>query len=418
MVNGAVERVGRGYFRLTMTGFVLSAIASLTAIVLGISSDYFTWEMDRCSCVPEGTPCTVGADYLRANIGWQKFQLTDKDHSVGCPLALLEWKATNGELDNLDKLKSFSGLGEVYSISGVFQRTDNPTQADENNGGAEAGGGVVALQAVCAFLGLFTYKMLKASYVAAGSHCSIGLTLMTKIDMLMGFGLIASLLSFWWLIEGRFGDEDESLSAKLRDLAFDECWSETTDILDCPIRPWTFDGPGWACIAALAGAGLFCLSTLYMLCRAYTVEGILDGSLDNTGAALKPRTVEVEMVVGKALATDGDPDYDSENPLYEGTATMIRPYPLPKSAKAAKQPQEIAGSAPVGSAASSTDGSEFEVKSETQSDPESLGDLPVSGGGVGEVDYRQSQPDLEMIMEGSEEDRASLSQYESDTYSR
>lgn len=33
--------------------------------------------------------------------------------------------------------------------------------------------------------------------------------------------------------------------------------------------------------------------TLYMFWKAPTVEGVLDGSMDPTGAVLKPRVVEV-----------------------------------------------------------------------------------------------------------------------------
>lgn len=38
---------------------------------------------------------------------------------------------------------------------------------------------------------------------------------------------------------------------------------------------------------------MFLLMTLYMFCKAPTVEGVLDGSMDPTGVVLKPRVVEV-----------------------------------------------------------------------------------------------------------------------------
>lgn len=48
----------------------------------------------------------------------------------------------------------------------------------------------------------------------------------------------------------------------------------------------------------------------------------------------KPRMVEFENAVGRALATTEDPDYDiQDNQLYTGEQKiMIRPYPLPGTA--------------------------------------------------------------------------------------
>ncbi len=117
------------------------------------------------------------------------------------------------------------------------------------------------------------------------------------------------------------------------------------------------------------------------------------------------------MVVGKALATDGDPDYDSENPLYNGAATMIRPYPLPKSAKAAKaaaiegEDAAIMAAAAEGEAGSDTASSDYEAKD----DPEmqDVDDLSVM-----QSEYA-GPADLEMIVEESEEDRTS-SRFESE----
>ncbi|CAM9788338.1 unnamed protein product [Sphacelaria rigidula] len=165
-------------------------------------------------------------------------------------------------------------------------------------------------------------------------------------------------------------------------------------------------------LVAMVQAALFLLMTLYMLCKAPTVEGVLDGSMDTAGVMLKPRTVEVEMVVGKALATDGDPDYDSENPLYNGAATMIRPYPLPKSAKAS---QEQGGAAVMdaqeeGAAAahgSSTASSEYESKSDPEMADDNISALHSEYAGPA---------DLEMIVEESEEDRTS-SRYSETRYS-
>lgn len=120
------------------------------------------------------------------------------------------------------------------------------------------------------------------------------------------------------------------------------------------------------------------------------------------------------MVVGKALATDGDPDYDSENPLYNGAATMIRPYPLPKSAKASQNAEAVVmdvpdadGVAPPGGS-SSTASSEYELKS----DPE-MADDQIS---ALHSDFVGGPADLEMIEEESEEDRTS-SRYSETRYS-
>lgn len=116
-------------------------------------------------------------------------------------------------------------------------------------------------------------------------------------------------------------------------------------------------------------------------------------------------------MVGKALATDGDPDYDSENPLYNGAATMIRPYPLPKSAKAAKaaavvEGEDVATMAAAAAGGSDTTSSDYEAKD----DPEmqDVDDLSVL-----QSEYA-GPADLEMIVEESEEDRTS-SRYESET---
>lgn len=122
------------------------------------------------------------------------------------------------------------------------------------------------------------------------------------------------------------------------------------------------------------------------------------------------------MVVGKALATDGDPDYDSENPLYNGAATMIRPYPLPKSAKAAKAAAVIEGedeatlaaAAANGGAASDTASSDYEAKDDPEMQDVDEEDLNVM------QDEYAGPADLEMIVEESEEDRTS-SRYESET---
>lgn len=43
--------------------------------------------------------------------------------------------------------------------------------------------------------------------------------------------------------------------------------------------------------------GLFLLMTLYMFWKAPTVEGVLDGSMDPTGVVLKPRVVEVLLLL-------------------------------------------------------------------------------------------------------------------------
>ncbi|CAM9474814.1 unnamed protein product [Scytosiphon promiscuus] len=422
--NAAVVAVGRTFFRITMIGYTLAGLAMFPAVILGLNKGFFEWEMDRCTCVPEASTstgaqqCIPGDDMAKVTIGWQKFSFEQLVHTVGCPTATNSYDPANPNPDNinLDDPRSFGIFSTDYWLDGVFQKTDNPSQADEDNGGAEAGGGVVAMQVVLTFFSIFTYKMLKASYVSNGSHCSVGLGLMTRLNLLMGLGTAAALVSFWWLIEGRFGDEDKALTSALEDTLFNECWSETTSQLDCPVRPWEFTGPGIALWCGVFQVGMFLLMTLYMFCKAPTVEGVLDGSMDPTGVVLKPRVVEVEMVVGKALATDGDPDYDSENPLYNGAATMIRPYPLPKSAKAAKAAAVIEGedeatlaaAAANGGAASDTASSDYEAKDDPEMQDVDEEDLSVM------QDEYAGPADLEMIVEESEEDRTS-SRYESET---
>lgn len=115
------------------------------------------------------------------------------------------------------------------------------------------------------------------------------------------------------------------------------------------------------------------------------------------------------MVVGKALATDGDPDYDSENPLYNGATTMIRPYPLPKSAKAAKAVMEEEQQ-DTGGGEGGEEGMDGGVGShyESKDDPE-MGEDQMNG-------MHPIGPDLEMIIEESEEDRTS-SRYSETRYS-
>lgn len=230
--NAAVQAVGRTFFRITLLGYTLSGLAMFPSVILGIRGHYFTWEMDRCACVLDdglasGTgssatgACVVGDDLARVNIGWKKFTYDELKHTSGCPEATASF-ARNSTLlkSELDKEQSFGAFTDVYNIDGVFQKTDFPTQADETNGGAEAGGGVVAMQVVLSFFSIFTYKMLKASYISNGSHCSVGLGLMTRLNALVGVGTAAALVSYWWLIEGRFGDEDKALTTAIEDVSF------------------------------------------------------------------------------------------------------------------------------------------------------------------------------------------------------
>lgn len=42
--------------------------------------------------------------------------------------------------------------------------------------------------------------------------------------------------------------------------------------------------------------------TLIMFWKAPTVEGVLDGSMDPTGVVLKPRVVEVRLLLRKATS--------------------------------------------------------------------------------------------------------------------
>lgn len=227
--NAAVVAVGRTFFRITMLGYTLAGLAMFPAVILGLKSGFFEWEMDRCTCVPEVATtstagvqeCTPGLDMARVTIGWQKYSIKELKHTLACPTATNAFDPANPTPDdvNLDDPRSFGLFKDDYWLDGEFQKTDNPTQADEDNGGAEAGGGVVAMQVVLTFFSIFTYKMLKASYVSNGSHCSVGLGLMTRLNLLMGLGTVAALVSFWWLIEGRFGDEDKALTTALEDVS-------------------------------------------------------------------------------------------------------------------------------------------------------------------------------------------------------
>lgn len=233
--NAAVEAVGRTFFRVTMIGYMLSGLAMFPSVIMGIKGGYFTWEMDRCTCVTDGSssatgttsssPCEFGLDFGKVDIGWKKFTYDKLEHSKGCPVATALFAENATALSEvLDDPQSFGAFGTVYPLDGSFQKTDFPTQADEKNGGAEAGGGVVAMQVILSFFSIFTWKMLKASYISNGSHCSVGLNLMTRINFLFGVGAAAAIVSFWWLIEGRFGDQDDSLATALEDVscAFDE----------------------------------------------------------------------------------------------------------------------------------------------------------------------------------------------------
>lgn len=227
--NAAVEAVGRTFFRITMLGYALSGLAMFPSVILGVQKGYFTWEMDRCSCLVEYpatdlydtlASCVYGADMGRVNIGWQKYTIDKINHTQGCPEATDNYaEMTTTESINLDDPHGFERFGKVYPLDGEFQKTDYPTQADEKNGAAEAGDGVVAMQVILSFFSIFTYKMLKASYISNGSHCSVGLGLMTRLNFLFGIGACAALASFWWLVEGRFGNQDKALTQALLDVS-------------------------------------------------------------------------------------------------------------------------------------------------------------------------------------------------------
>lgn len=244
--NAAVVAVGRTFFRVAIVGYTLSGLAMFPSVILGVSKGYFEWEMDRCTCVVEqeadaaagsivsstslsgtgttaaaSSSCVFGQDFAKVSIGWKEFTYDELVHTVGCPVATATYEA-NPALDdddlNLDNERSLYFFDKVYPLDGEFQKTDNPTQADESNGGAEAGGGVVAMQVVLAFFSILTYKMLKASYLSNGSHCSIGLALMTRLNLLVGVGTAAAVVSYWWLIEGRFGDEQKALTTAIENV--------------------------------------------------------------------------------------------------------------------------------------------------------------------------------------------------------
>lgn len=232
--NAAVVAVGRTFFRITMLGYTLSGLAMFPAVILGLQSGYFEWEMDRCNCATDSVststtgslssgavaPCVIGKDFAQVSIGWQGFTYDTLEHNFGCPEAYRLYEADPAALKkSLDDPQTFEVFKKAYRMDGVFQKTDSPTQADEDNGAAEAGGGVVAMQVVLTFFSIFTYKMLKASYISNGSHCSVGLSLMTRLNLLMGIGTVAAMVSFWWLVEGRFGDEDKALTTALENVS-------------------------------------------------------------------------------------------------------------------------------------------------------------------------------------------------------
>lgn len=236
--NAAVQAVGRTFFLVTMLGYTLSGLAMFPAVILGIKGNYFEWEMDRCTCVPEASligsegsgtgsasslynaDCTFGDDFGRVDIGWKRYSFDELRHTFGCPVANTRYETNPAALkSDLDDPQTFKVFKSDYPIVGDFQKTDAPTQADETNGGAEAGEGMVAMQVILSFFSIFTFKMLKASYLSNGSHCSVGLGLMTRLNLLMGLGTAAAVTSFWWLIEGRFGDEDTALTVALEDVS-------------------------------------------------------------------------------------------------------------------------------------------------------------------------------------------------------
>lgn len=238
--NAAVVAVGRTFFRIALVGYALSGLAMFPAVILGLHSGYFEWEMDRCNCASDsvlttgsltssGAPaqCVVGKDYAKVSIGWQKFTYDELVHTFGCPEATQRFAQDPVELkEDLDDPQTFAVFNKVYRLDGSFQKTDGPTQADESNGAAEAGGGVVAMQVVLTFFSILTYKMLKASYISNGSHCSVGLGLMTRLNLLVGLGTVAAIVSFWWLVEGRFGDEERALTTAIENVSpyFDRCF--------------------------------------------------------------------------------------------------------------------------------------------------------------------------------------------------
>lgn len=175
---------------------------------------------------------------------------------------------------------------------------------------------------------------------------------------------------------------------------------------------------GRACISNIACTRYYiCTNVIAVsICNYYIMTSFYTGCdrRDNTMStmALFLLSRQVEMVVGKALATDGDPDYDSENPLYNGAATMIRPYPLPKSAKAAKAAVEGEGAEgvviPAGAGGgSSTASSDYEAKDDPELQDDNLSAIHSEYAGPA---------DLEMIVEESEEDRTS-SRYSETRYS-
>lgn len=222
--NGAVQAVGRTFFHVTIVGYVLAGLAMFPAVILGINRNFFEYEIDRCSCVyaddASAATCVVGEDAVKVAIGWKGYTMEELKHTIGCDTATTEYlKDPEAYKKKLDEPQSFGAFDESYPLDGAFQKTDYPTQADEENGGAAAGGGVVAMQVVCSFFCILSYKMLKASFLTNGSHCSIGLGLMTRINFLVGLGLSAAILSFWWLIEGRFGDKDKALTQALEDVS-------------------------------------------------------------------------------------------------------------------------------------------------------------------------------------------------------
>ncbi|CAM9502101.1 unnamed protein product [Discosporangium mesarthrocarpum] len=314
--NAAVEAVGPMYFLVSMAGVIVSALLAILVVVLGVVGHFFKWEMDRCDCLPKDPTCVIGEEKLEVDIGWQRFQFVGVASSSGC----------------LDQFHGSLAHGDGFG-EGIFREGASPY----GNGASGAADAMVGLFVCSAAVCLFMYKTLKMSYHGPGSIYSVGLDSTGKLCLLFSIANAFAVGAFWGRVSGRLGSLSDSLANTFFDAVMDACMSDWDT--SCNTEPWEFDPLGYVFIMAFSQAGLLLLTSFWMCWRSGLVEGILDGSKYKDGKACTPRVVEYENAVGCALATTEDPDYDTDNALYSGSLkdTMVRPYPLPFSAKAVKE---------------------------------------------------------------------------------
>lgn len=63
----------------------------------------------------------------------------------------------------------------------------------------------------------------------------------------LSFFFFSLLQTFWWLIEGKFGNREESLASRLLDLVSDaaaRCTDEEVEVYPCFNSEWEMETPG------------------------------------------------------------------------------------------------------------------------------------------------------------------------------